>query len=276
MNLIRQHAKLKEMWPIMTLPSHRLHQALQCPVFEWNPAPEGRQLSIVEQEFVQQHITTGPTDMPTVAPFPCFRIAREDCFDQWFFDGKQWLLVRCVYPDANDTSEQWFANFYGVNLNDTCAYRGWRNGRDVTRLMMEGGKWNHGDHGEPKAEVRHLMRQMVNTLSYFIFETMLPGNVVLKVSPAPRPSKPVAWHLARTHYLILNHKQAESCRDHRSAPTAQQLVRAAHWRRAHIRRLSSPKFIHKTGQTVRVKRAWVGPDEWIGLDKKIYKVINLQ
>lgn len=113
-------------------------------------------------------------------------------------------------------------------------------------------------------------------LSYFLFEIMLPGNTVLRIEPAqgstPRSAE---WRLARTHYVIVNRKQAEQCREKRTVPTARQIVLAAHWRRAHFRLLRSEKFTHKRGQLIPVSQAWVGPEEWTGLDGKIYKVLNL-
>ena len=66
--------------------------------------------------------------------------------------------------------------------------------------------------------------------------------------------------------------QAMQVRDVRRPITDHDIKRAAHWRRAHFRRLHSERFTHKRGQLVPVSEAWVGPEEWIGLDGKIYKV----
>jgi hypothetical protein len=60
-----------------------------------------------------------------------------------------------------------------------------------------------------------------------------------------------------------------------SDPSEQQILRAAHWRRAHFRRLVSDRYKNK-GSLIPVSQAWVGPKEWVGLDKKTYKVIELR
>lgn len=112
-------------------------------------------------------------------------------------------------------------------------------------------------------------------LMRFCFDVFNPNSVVLRVEP-PKSNVPrsVEWRMARTHYLILNRKQAVACREQKRGPTDGEIERAAHWRRAHMRRLTSDKFIHKKGLLVFVKQAWIGPDEWIGLDDKTYKVFN--
>lgn len=126
------------------------------------------------------------------------------------------------------------------------------------------------DHGQDDAA--NIPRDI---LLRFCFDVLNPNSIVLRVEP-PRGNVPrsAEWRMARTHYLILNRKQAIACRDQKRGPSDHEIVRAAHWRRAHMRRLVSPKFIHKKGQLVFVKQAWVGPDEWVGLDDKTYKVIN--
>lgn len=107
-----------------------------------------------------------------------------------------------------------------------------------------------------------------------VFDMMNPGNAVLRVEPKQH-GKSIYWHRARTHYCIINKSQAQKCRLGGRGPTDHELMRAAHWRRAHMRRLMSDKFKHKKGQLVFIKQSWVGPTEWVGTDKKIYKVVNI-
>lgn len=108
-----------------------------------------------------------------------------------------------------------------------------------------------------------------------IFDTLNPANAVIRVEPS-QTGKSIHWRRARTHYCIINKSQAQKCQLGKRGPTDHELIRAAHWRRAHMRRLMSDRFKHKQGQLVFVRQSWVGPEEWIGTDKKIYKVINTQ
>lgn len=269
MNQVRQVEKLRELHRRGILEEGHYHAALHAPVFEWMPPEGAREMTAEESEFVRQNIETGSSNVPTVAPFDCFRVSMRHAFDLWFRYPQQrrWLLFRVAYADERGP-EQWCVNIYGWDAGDQCQYRLWDDGKLVglDRLADSTGK--------PLATVREAMQRMTRTLSYFLFETMLPGNTVLKVEPPARPGKSVEWRLARTHYLVLNRKQAEACQRRQSAPTAHDLKRAAHWRRAHFRRLASDKF-KRRGALVPVRQAWVGPTEWLGLDGKIYKVLEL-
>ncbi len=285
MNQPDQLAKLKEINrtvglagnPHTPLSARLLHAALQSPVFLWSPAEQGRTLTESEQQFVNEFITPGAHGLPVVAPFPAFRISRPECFDQWFFFANpSWRLVRCLPADGRGP-EQWQINDYGMRIGGNSGeptlhnrYRIFINGRDRSDLLPR------TPDGRPTAAVTQQMGTApLLTLSYFLFELFLPGSITLRVSPPPKPGKSIEWQLARTHYVVLTRRQAEHCRATRAAPTAQQLQRAAHWRRAHLRRLRSARFTHKQGQLVRVAQAWVGPEEWVGLDRKIYRVVNL-
>ena len=68
----------------------------------------------------------------------------------------------------------------------------------------------------------------------------------------------------------------EKLRESKGSVTNEELIRAAHWRRAHLRRLSSGRFVNKRGLLVPVKKAWVGPEEWEGHDGKIYTVVGME
>ena len=273
MNIIRQREKLKELHRRGILETSHLHASLNCPVFEWDPAPDGYKLTEADQKFVADHLQTSNSNVPTCAPFDCFRIVYSftDCFDQWFYykQERKWILFRCAAASKETGPEQWFVNVYGFDAGSPCEYRVWVGGKLATHLIMD-------KQGKIYPDNREIMQECLRTLSYFLFEVMLPGNTVLRVEP-PRESTPrsAEWRLARTHYVILNRKQAEQCREKRTGPTTRQIVLAAHWRRAHLRLLRSEKFTHKRGQLIQVSQAWVGPAEWIGLDGKIYKVLNL-
>lgn len=268
MNLLRQQEKLKEWRKIGLMEESHYHAAIHAPVFEWEPMEKIHYLTPEESEFINTHIAVSDSLVPTVAPFDCFRISMKGHFDQWFrYPGhRKWILMRCAYAEEKTGPEQWYANIYAMDAGGRSEYRAWRDGKHITPMLLKlAEKENH--------EFVKLMRSLVEMLSYFLLTIMLPGNTVLKVEPTPKPGKSVEWRLARTHYLILNRKQAEQCRDRKSTPSEAQLVRAAHWRRAHFRRLVAARY--KTKRLVPVKQAWVGPEEWIGLDGKVYKVVNL-
>ena len=116
----------------------------------------------------------------------------------------------------------------------------------------------------------------LHDLHGFLFDIEYPGNVVLKVGPAAKPGKSVEWRLARTHYCILRRGDARACRREAIGPREEQTARAAHWRKAHFRRLRSEVFTQKRGQLVAVRHAWVGPKEWEGKDGKVYRVVNFE
>lgn len=123
-------------------------------------------------------------------------------------------------------------------------------------------------------DLSHSVAVVRDILMKFCFDVFNPNSVVVRVEPPKTVARSVEWTMAHTHYLILNRKQAIACRDQKRGPTEGEIERAAHWRRAHLRRLSSERFTHKKGLLVFVKQAWIGPEEWIGLDDKTYKVIN--
>lgn len=267
MNLLRQQEKLKEWRKIGLMEESHYHAAMHAPVFEWRPLQNEHHVTPEENEFINANIATADSQVPTVAPFNCFRISMKGHFDQCFMfpEERKWLLIRCAYADEHGP-EQWYANIYSWDLGTKFEYRIWREGKNVTSLVLRATE-------AEKKEFTELMRSLVQVLSYFLLTIMLPGNTVLKVEPKPKPGKSVEWRLARTHYLILNRKQAEHCRDRKSTPSEAQLVRAAHWRRAHFRRLVAARY--KTKRLVPVRQAWVGPEAWIGLDGKVYKVVEL-
>ena len=267
MNHVRQLEVIKNWHKLGILNQSQLHRAIHAPVFEWNPAPDGRKLTEEEQVFVKQNIMCG-TDgsVPTTSPFDVFRISRDGCFDLWFkySEERKWVLHRCAYEDDKNP-EQWYWNIYAFDAGHRCEYMVWVGGKLLPKeALMNGDK--------VKPEVREIMQMAMSTLCYFIFETMHPSNCIVKCEPKDQPGRSVEWRLSRTHYLLVNHKQAETMRKQKSALSKHQLVRGAHWRKAHFRKLMAERFKNK--RVVPVRKTWVGPTEWEGLDGKIYKVIN--
>jgi hypothetical protein len=265
MNLIRQRERLKAIHKAGLLHTEFLHLALNSPVFEWDLS--GRESFTPEQKnFINEFIATGDSAVPTVSPYHCFRLSMKDGFMQWFFapDKDQWFVIKLDDDHHISGHELWTLNLYQVKAGGNNEYRLFCDGKDVSRKLIDA-------DGRINQWAKEAMRSMVSWLSLFLCDLDMPGNVVLKVSPESK-GKSVEWRLAREHYLIINKKQAAMCRDNKRGPSEAQIQRSAHSRIAHFRVLRSEKFTHKRGQRIRVREAWVGPEEWVGLDKKIYKV----
>lgn len=141
------------------------------------------------------------------------------------------------------------------------------NGKDTTSKII--------DDPARKAALQEISAGSRNVLLKVLFDLMNPANVVLRVMPN-QTGRSVQWVQARTHYTIINKSQAQRCLIEKRGPTDHEIDRAAHWRRAHMRRLMSDKFTHKKGQLVFVKQSWVGPEEWEGTDRKVYKVTHIK
>lgn len=108
---------------------------------------------------------------------------------------------------------------------------------------------------------------------YFLLAYLnLPGSTLLRICPK-RAGKSVEWVHSHSHYLIVPSAYARQLQKTRLPFTDHQLKRASHWRRAHLRRLTSSVFVHAKGRLVKVRSAWVGPKEWRGSDQKIYQVM---
>jgi hypothetical protein len=121
----------------------------------------------------------------------------------------------------------------------------------------------------PQERINQYMKDQANALftsfSWFVREAMSPANFIATVTPATQ-GKSVEWLRARTHYVLIHrcHPANASTVD-RGAVVAESdgyLKRQAHTRRAHARVLRSPRFRKKMGQTIRVRSAWIGPNEW--------------
>lgn len=266
MNLLRQREKLKEIHKAGLLATEFLHLALNSPVFEWDLG-DRTHFTPEQKSFINEFIATGDSAVPTVSPYHCFRLSMETGFMQWYFapDKDQWFVIR-VDDDYHESGhELWTLNLYKVKSGLKNEYRLFCDGKDVSDRMVD-------DDGKINQWAKEAMQSMVSWLCLFLCDLDMPGNVVLKVTPESK-GRTVEWRMAREHYLIINKKQASLCRDRKSGPSPQQIVRAAHARIAHFRVLRSEKFKHKRGQRIRVREAWIGPEEWQGLDKKTYKVI---
>lgn len=272
MNPIREIESLKAARGIALKPAF-VHLALNHPVFDAAP----RQLNPDELEWVRRHLRNPETLLPSAFPFPCFRIRHHpsagDGFRQWFV-APDHRAMSCFEVKRVKDSEFWMLMNYlpGRKKPSSVAAESYR---------IEGHCWRDGIHVAPeldalteteRKEYAEALHEPLVELWAFLFDVFSLANAVLRVEPKAGETKPVEWRLARTHYLILHKRSAASMRDRRRAASDRDIVRAAHFRRAHLRRLMSGRYTRKKGTLVQVREAWVGPKEWVGLDQKIYSL----
>jgi hypothetical protein len=275
MNLVRQREALKDMQQAGYFTEYALRNFLACPVFHYPVDIAFRDLSQEEEEYFEQQMTG--RNEPHL-PYNCFRIY--DSTYMWGFskmkndaDGTPLWLIVVQWQDSGGglTSRPIELRAYAVARfvagPSLCTMR-----IDLQRAS------NHNTHFERGSELFKVAQKWIGShspelIGRFSLDVMTPSNTILKVGPA-KNGKSVEWRLARTHYLILHPAQARLCQKQSRGPSPQQLLRAAHWRRGHFRRLNSEKFKTKRGLLVPVRQAWVGPKEWIGTDQKIYSVVD--
>ena len=277
MNLINQRSDLKIARDEKLLSASQLAIALSCPVFLSSTQRSGKELSAKEWEFLSTSLMelnpSGIPVFPLMSPFPAFRIAYTDepVYEQWFINKNDALCLRL--DDGYSQKGITFRSLQHMSRADKkikffCTI----NGKPLDAETMKAGRIQVVDG---KDGINAFASSAIRWLSFFLLDVMSPNNVMVKVEPENvAKTRSVEWCLARTHYLIIPRNHAVSCRERLGGPTDDEIVMAAHWRRAHLRRLMSEKFIHKRGQLVPVKSAWVGPTEWTGLDGKVYKIVE--
>lgn len=115
-------------------------------------------------------------------------------------------------------------------------------------------------------------------VSKLCIDTMNPHFHMLSVRPKS-DGKYGAWVEQRTHYVLVHKNNIPRIRSDSDAGHAQTSNTnphniMAHSRRAHFRLLSSPRFKNKRDQKILVRSMWVGPKEWEGESRQIYKFIE--
>jgi len=297
MNLTRQREDLKRAHEANVISKAQLDMALESPVFIWSyPLVEGtnstrEKLTEDEFQFINEHILEDYVftnkdgeevhhQWPIAVPYECFRIsyANVPIYEQWFIGLNRLLCLHCDEQNIDgDRIKTW-------TITSDRRYSGaaklwiWINEKQFDpNEMAKTEKIKITSRLAVKCSADDLNELSISPqvfLSYFLFDVMGGHNVVMRVK-SNKQGKSVKWHQSREHYVVMNHDQAKHLQTHKSGITDEELVRAAHWRRAHLRRLVSEKFKHKKGSIVLVKRAWVGPTEWQGHDGKIYQVANI-
>jgi len=218
-----------------------------------------------EYEWAEQNVLTNG-NVPVGLPFPDFRVAFWDEPDTWIGVRQCGTSLWTVLAYTNRGTRGWVRTNIYASSTPQGGIKGWMfgNGRFIPP--------ENYSSADPK--IQHMFNEARQTTIRLIVALRASGCMALKVAEPPRsPPRSVEWHLAREHYLLVHPSQARQCRDGSRAPTGHELQRAAHWRRAHFRRLTSPRYKESTrSRLVPVRESWVGPEKWRGRDGKIYAV----
>lgn len=277
MNIIRFREAVKEAGngkgPIVT---SQVSEILSAPVFLCGDI---EQLNDEELEWCEQHILDEGKRYPRHLPFPLFSaIYSLPAYENEGITDNAIIICGKPSPLAGSESKVqlictmkadghlgWLSFYFMGRKDHGLAFDVYLDGRRITATMSQ-----RADSAKNYTEIASGFR---NTMLKIIFDIMNPANVILRVTPKVE-GKSVEWVKAREHYCIINKTHAARCLRDGRGPTETEIQRSAHWRRAHMRRLMSDKFTHKKGQLVFVKQSWVGPEEWEGTDRKLYKVIH--
>ena len=201
-------------------------------------------------------------------------------YEQWWFGEGKMACLRC---DDGFSHKDITLHSFHTNMKGEAWYKVWMwvNGKrlDISGEVTEHTKeYRVGKIGmlATKEELTDFASSVTRMLAFFLFDIYASGHTVVRVSPKPDVTKSVQWRQAREHYLVLRRQKAEEIRESKGGVTDTDIIRSAHWRRAHLRRLTSGKFINKRGLLVPLKKAWVGPTEWQGKDGKIYTLVGIR
>ena len=272
MNIIRIRDTVKQMLAGNLYTKIGADRFLTAPVFQYEQATK---LTDSETEWCKQNILGPDGIVPIAVPFENFIIAKSGGNTLYvksrpYFttnpdDGKQVKILMTITSRFMETpTEEWWFRFqYTGRIEKGIICAMWYKGKETPTPKK-------ADALEELSIAGANARQYVIALC---FDCMSPSSVMLRVKPQAT-GKSVQWVESRTHYCIIHKKQAEVLRHNKSGPSDKTLIRSAHSRRAHLRRLTSDRFTNKKGLLVFVKQTWVGPKEWIGTDKKIYTVIT--
>lgn len=273
MNLIRQRDDLKEANQAGAISKAQLELALAAPVFFWHHG--NISLTNDEEQWLYDNVMEPfgiDSYFPRITPFPEFRLNYSDVpvYEQIFVSDQKFLCFRSEDRYSHPDIKLWTVHFTERGWDK---YRMWiyANGK---KLDMDTRRAGRIELKSDMSEIENLGSAPMNNLAFFLFDLMAGVSTVVKVT-SDQPGRSVEWHKAREHYLMINRAGAQTMRETKRDPTMESILRSAHWRRAHLRRLMSDKWTHKKGLLVPVRKAWVGPDEWTGTDGKIYKVQNI-
>ncbi len=257
---------------------------LDAPLFIY---PDMAKLNDDEVEWIKEHVCEGEgyeANIPTRLPYKAFTIHCPQAAKPPKGDGAEactlWIFGHphtCSFKGVEKRCILHITGHFDMDGHE-CVFLAWFTGNIKDGVLIQSfvdGKVESPDgKGQKRLEnAIELAHGMRNVLARFCFAVHSPTSAVLRVSP-DSGGRTVHWVKAREHYLVLEQHQAAEMRKQARGPSDEEIERAAHWRRGHLRRLTSEKFTRKKGQFVFVRQAWVGPDEWRGSDQKTYKVMH--
>jgi len=129
--------------------------------------------------------------------------------------------------------------------------------------------------GANQANIDSLCRDSLQSAFWAIFSICEPSRFIVRMIPDkvwPSNSPKIPRQHQRPIYTLLNKEEIKTRFLVSQPRIGEHADPSPHWRRAHLRRLSSEKFVNKVGQVVPVKSCWVGPDEF-QQGRKTYKVL---
>ena len=260
---MRQRECLKRARHLGILTLDGLCDALAAPVFVMSDIEEGRRTES-EISWIEQHLChyTGNLKFEW-SPYPCFRLCLPDSWFSVWVGGDATRALLWLNGDKIPAAKFKMGTREGRGCVDF-----WLYDEDGSQVAPE----NLSESVAP--EEREMFAQRAHSnICQFLLVVSSKAASTLRVRE-DKPDKSAEWHLAREHYLILPRSQAQRISKARRGVSHRDMQLAAHWRRAHFRRLTSDKFTRKKNSVIPVKQAWVGPKEWVGLDRKIYKVVE--
>lgn len=279
MNVVRFREYLKRVCDYGAIRKAALHQLLHSPIFAYDR--QGATIAGNELEWCENNLCSKEAEcsqIPTRLPFPVFSIMlRQHEHDDPDVEPIGIIVYgdRINFTDPHGERNQSLLTLFNMFKIDgvECWSMCYHTGRIKNGIVMQ--TWKNGVAYTPQQSVQEIAQLGRSVLLTLCFELFSTNSAAIKVEPKPE-GRSVEWVLSRTHYLILGKKQAQALRDKKKGASDHDIKRGAHWRRAHLRRLTSDKFTNKKGMLVPVKHAWIGPTEWLGIDGKTYKVVNVE
>jgi len=270
MNLMNQRRDLSDLYENKIIEKTMLESALRGPVFVCDALHKN--FTDDEKQWLADNVmydsSTSDGCFPKIVPFEVFRLSypHDGSYSQWWFDMETHIAATILRAGEKDISKRFHHAHFRFGITR------WKPEVKANVFLDFKEGFQEPEMQEP---IQKVFNAHLRDLIHFLFDVMSSTSTIVKVTD-DQPGRSVQWRLNREHYLVLNHHQAQTMQKNKRGVTDKDLVRGAHWRRAHLRRLSSDKFKHKKGLLVPVKKAWVGPEEWKGHDGKIYKVTELK
>lgn len=127
---------------------------------------------------------------------------------------------------------------------------------------------------------QHLGEWIQGTTMYYLFYFLeylnTPSNYIVQKFPPKYKNNSTEFILSQSHFLVINKNVIKKATNggisHFDRDVSKKFI-TSHQRRGYLRRYRHDRFRSMKGRIGYVKPAWIGPKEWFGTDKKIYRVI---